>query len=247
MEPNAQAAPTPTPAAAPPPAAKPAEATLPNVPATWPGAFGLYKYSKAAVKINLGTIIGLYLLGAVLNAILRATLKVPGDIIYLLIGGLLTSATTLTLLSSARHQVISFGNALSKGVKFWLRMVVLSILVGIVLIISFLLLIIPFFFVLPRVSLAFYYLVDKDMGFMDAFKASWDNTKGHSGMIWGVIGASFAMALLMVTIIGIPFAIYFLVMYNAAWALLYEFINKQPAAQPVAAAVPAPTPPAPAQ
>jgi hypothetical protein len=79
------------------------------------------------------------------------------------------------------------------------------------------------------------------MNILDAYKASWDQTKGHSGMIWNIYGAGFAMALLMITIIGIPFAIYFLIMYSAALAVAYNFINgSQPVAETSPAAAPSP-------
>ena len=50
-----------------------------------------------------------------------------------------------------------------------------------------------------------------------------------------------AMALLMITVIGIPFALYFLFMYSAANALLYGFIARAHPANADAVA-PAPEP-----
>jgi hypothetical protein len=122
-------------------------------------------------------------------------------------------------------------------------MIGLTILITLSLIVSFLLLVIPFFFVLPRLTLAEYFLVDKNMGVIEAYKASWNATKGHSLKVWGIYGAGILMALLCVTVIGIPVAFYLLIMYSAAFAVLYEFLNRSPATQPATAAAPAPAEP----
>jgi hypothetical protein len=163
------------------------------------------------------------------------------------VGGLLgvivsiigTTAGVLVYLAGVRGQKLGFGDAVSKALPFFFRMIGLWIVVAVTLFVSFILLVIPFFFVLPRVSLAHYFLIDQDMGVMEAFKASWAATKGHAGKVWGIIGATILMALLMVTIIGIPFSIYFLIMYSAAYAVLYSFLGKSapaPAAAPAKAA-----------
>jgi len=229
-----------TPSAAPPAAAAPA---LSGTPDTWPGAFGVYKYSKQAVKLNIGTLILIWVINFAVSIILEAVLKNVGQAIVLVLSSLLTAAYTLTYLAGIRGERRSVGEALSAAMPLWLKMIALNLLVGISVALSLLLLIIPFFFVLPRLSLATYFLVDKNMGVLEAYKASWAATKGNVGKVWGIIGATIAMVLLMITIIGIPFAIYFLIMYSAAMAVLYVFLGKaQPAGAP-AAPSPAPVPP----
>jgi uncharacterized membrane protein len=116
-------------------------------------------------------------------------------------------------------------------------MIGLFILIALSIVASAVLFIIPVFFVLPRLALAYYFLIDKHMGVIEAYKASWHATKGNAGKVWGIIGATILMALLMITIIGIPFSIYFLIMYSAVFAVLYEFLGKT---QPTAPAAPAP-------
>jgi membrane-anchored glycerophosphoryl diester phosphodiesterase (GDPDase) len=110
-----------------------------------------------------------------------------------------------------------------------LKYIANAVIITLLLAIAFVLLVVPFFFVLPRLVLAPYFLVDQKLGPIVATRRSWQATKGHAGKIWGIIGASLAMALLAVTIIGIPFAIYFLFMYGAASALAYDFVAKQTA------------------
>jgi uncharacterized membrane protein len=227
------------------PAAPTAAAAVSGAPSSWPGAFGAYKYSKAAVMTNIGTLIIIWLAVAIIDGIGQKSLGNASGLVSLLIAGLATAAYVLTFMAGVRGQKLSIGDALSKALPLWLKMTGLLIVVGISLMVSFLLLVIPFLFVWPRLSLATYFLVDKNMGVMEAYKASWAATKGSVGKVWGIFGATLLMVLLMVTIIGIPFSIYFLIMYSGAYAILYEFLNKsKPAVAAPAPAAPAPQAPA---
>lgn len=209
-----------------------AKPSLSAVPTTWPGAFGAYKHSKQAVMLNVQSLLLLFLvyliLGGSINGIFNDTSS--ANLVSFVFGGLLMSALIIVYLAGVRKQKVEVGKALSDAVHFWLKMLGLEIVVGFCLFVSLLLFIIPFFIVMPRLILANYFLIDKDMGIMDAVKASWGTTKGHSGKVWGVIGATFAMALLMITIVGIPFSIYFLFMYSAAFAVLYAHLIRAPKA-----------------
>jgi hypothetical protein len=214
---------------------------LPSVPESWPGAFGIYKYSKQAVRLNLGVIILFWLVSIVANIILDALL---GDVLgrtgdwisqglSYLISAFTTVGTTMAYLAGIRRQKLDFNQTFRNSLPLTLKMLALTILITLALIGSLLLLIIPFFFVAPRLALVNYFLVDKDMDVLEAFKASWAATKGRVGKVYGIVGASIAMALLVITIIGIPFAIYFLIMYSAAFAVLYEYLQK--GGEPIAA------------
>ena len=140
----------------------------------------------------------------------------------------LTAAWTMVYLAGVKKRKLSVQDSLKQSGPLFLKFIGLTILTTLTIILSFLLLIIPFFFVAPRVVLAQYYLLDKNMGIIEAYKASWYSTKGHVGKVYGIMGAGAAMALLFITIIGIPFAIYFLVMYQAAIAVLYGYILEHP-------------------
>jgi hypothetical protein len=225
--------------AAPVPSQAPA-GDLPPVPGTWPGGFGLYKYSKAAVKVNVWPLIIIYVAIAVVTLLLETRLKSAGQIIGSLLGILGSTAYTLLWLAGIRREKMSAGEALSQGIQFFLNLLIATILVGLISFISLLLLIIPFFFVAPRLALVNYFVIDKKLGPIAAIKASWAITKGNIGKVYSVALASIAMSLLFLTIIGIPFAIYFLLMYSASLAVLYEFLQ---AASGHEAPAPAPVPP----
>jgi len=223
------------------------EEVVPGTPDTWQGAFGAYKYAKAATKVNLGTLIIFWLFSLLLGSVVGLKYKAAGDLLSLVVGSLATAGYTLAYIAGVRRQKLSFGTALKAAVPLWPKMIVLNVLVDVSLGVSFLLLIIPFFFVWPRLTLAQYFLVDQKLSILGAYKTSWHATKGHASKAWGIIGATFAMALLIVTIVGIPFAIYFLVMYSAAFAVLYEYLLKAepvPAEAAVAATPASVSPPA---
>ncbi|HVV26138.1 MAG TPA: hypothetical protein VHC21_03875 [Candidatus Saccharimonadales bacterium] len=224
---------------------KPATKTAPNteepavlaLPSQWPGAFKAYKYSKQAVKLNANAIVGWLIIEVLLSVIISGLGRSGGgapsrglfEVVSYLITPLFSAIITKTLIAGVRRQPVSFEAAFSRGASYWLNNLVLSILVTVTVIISLLLLIIPFFFVWPRLTLATYFLVDKNFGPVEAYKASWKATKGYVGRLYGILGAQIAMGLLALTVIGIPFAIYFLIMYSAAHAVIYELILGSPA------------------
>ncbi len=210
------------------------------VPDSWPGAFGAYKFSRDAVKFNLGTVLGVIglMIGLSIVADMLTTDKNVTQLLNNLVGIWLGAASTYVFLRSVRGTKVAFGEALSKGLTFFFKYLLLNIVLFFLLLGSLLLLIVPFFFVLPRTLLAPYFLIDKDMGPIEALKASWNASKGHVAQIWGIIGASIAMALLIIVLVGI----YFLIMYSAVFAVLYLYIMKNhqteanDAVSPVAAA-----------
>lgn len=238
--PTSSAAPQASTPSSAPPAAAPA-ASLPLTPDTWPGAFGAYKFSKQAVRLNLTALVLVYVISIIFSMV--QYIPKVGLVISIIVSALIAAAPVIVFLAGAQGKKIDAVDALKQSPKYVFNYIGLYLLSSLVLIVAFLLFIIPFFIVLPRIALAYYFMVDQNQNFVDAFSSSWKATKGHSGKVWGIIGASFAMGLLFFTIIGIPFAIYFLIMYSAATAILYEFIKKSPAAAVAAAAPVASTAP----
>lgn len=212
------------------------QASTPSVPSgTWPGGFGLYKYSKAAINFNLWTVVGLILLqiavGVIISSLFtpenpqRPEPEPVSNLLSWLVGSVFGIATIATVFAGIARQKFSVGNAFG-AVSFGLfgKYLLLSLLQGVIIAGSLLLLIVPFFFIAPRLALAMYFMVDKNTGPLEALSLSWNATKGHVGKVYGIAGVFLLFALLCVTIIGIPFAIYFLVMYSAAIALLYRYV-----------------------
>lgn len=193
---------------------------------SWPGAFGLFKYSKAAISLNLGAIIIILLIQfAVYMTIGLVLEETVATFVQLVVGVFIQAALVLTYLASVRGKRVSAGDQLSKSPQFFIQLFVLQLLVGFSISIGLLLFIVPGLILLTRLFIAQYYLIDKNMGAVEAYKASLAATKGNTGKVWGIIGASFVMALPAITIIGIPVTIYLLFMYAAAAALLYQYLT----------------------
>jgi uncharacterized membrane protein len=200
----------------------------------WSGAFAAYKPSKEAVMTNISIILLIGLIAFASQIVIsifiknEAIVQIASNIITYIVG----PAYYIAILQGIAKNKVDLQPTLQKGLSYFVQYFILNVLTGIILAASFIAFIIPFFFVMPRVILAPYYLIDKNMDAIAALKASWDQTKGHSSKVWGIIGASLVMALPVLTIVGIPVAIYLLIMYSAATGLLYKYITStKPAAQ----------------
>lgn len=216
------------------PYSNPQETVISNVPDVLPDGFGLLEYSKRAVRTNLGTLFFLYVLYSVLSNISN----VPGirtdsnkNVVFGLLTYLLSilffSAQAVALVKSVDGQKISLGAALSKGAGFYFKIFIAQILSIIMVAVGLLLLIVPGILLIPRIYLTEYFIVDKDMGPVEAIKASMAITKGNTGKVWNIIGVGILFAILFITIIGIPFSIYLLFMYGAAEAILYRYLTNK--------------------
>lgn len=198
-----------------------------SAPATgWPGAFGLFKYSKAAVSVNLIAILIIWLFQFVIVTVVGLIDNESiASSIQLVVGVFVQAALVLTYLASVRGKKVSAGEKLSQGSQFFVQLLLLQLLVALSVFIGLLLFIVPGIILLTRLFVAEYYLIDKNMGAVEAYKASLAATKGNTGKVWGIFGATLLMSLIAITIIGIPVAIYLVLMYSAANALLYQYLS----------------------
>jgi len=231
-----------------------AEATQPALQpdklTQWPGAFGAYKYSRAAmVKIvwsYLAIVVGYYILQSIISTLFGSsltqtnpngtvvTLHIINPIGQLLIAalalylGVLTTSLTLGAVKGKTYTSAIFKTSLG----YYLRFVGLSILVSLAVTGLFILLVVPAFIFGPRLILAPYFLIDQNLGVVESFKASWHQSKGNVGKLYGIIGAEIIMAILCLVLIGI----YFLLMFAAVNAVLYYYIKSTQGTKTVAAA-----------
>lgn len=206
----------------------------------WPGAFGAFKPSREAVLKSLSTLIWLAVLDVVVNIALSIILKIVfgnagGGTLYdigsLFISALFIIAQVYVFLNGVRGKRVELDQLYKAVSPFWMRMVMLDLLIVVTIIGGLILLIIPGIYFGLRLSLAPYFLVDKNMDVMEAYKASWDATKGNFRKILAIIGVYLLMILPVITIIGVLATIYFTFMYAAVYALLYEYIkDKNPVA-----------------
>lgn len=216
----------------------------------WPGAFGVFKPSLRTVAFNLAafllTVAVSFVIQFVFTSIDSASdssaIAIVVQIATLVISIFFAIATTYVLLDASESKKIDFKSALQRSKAPLLPYIGLSILTGIIVIASFVALIIPFFFIAPRLILAGYYMLDQKKGVIDSLKTSWAETRGHVGKVYGIVGVNLLMCLLFLTIIGIPVAIFLLVAYSAATVLLYKYIVTGKLKDPIAAPIETPVP-----
>lgn len=202
-----------------------------TAPAEWPGAFGVYKNAKTATVKNGWAIAGILLSSLIISAALRSAAEnsayswVVMLVAYLISFWLQFSLTALYL-AGTKDETLKAEAALRKGIGRYVDGFIAALLTALAVGVSFLLFIVPALFVIPRLALVLYFVFDKDMSGVDAVKASWTATKGHSLKIWGVIAVTLVYALLCIILIGI----YLSFMYQTAMAILYRYIDAHPAA-----------------
>ncbi len=145
-------------------------------------------------------------------------------------------------LSAARGEAPVFSDLFSGGSRF-LAMLGMQFLMSFVLLVGFLVLVVPGVILALGLSLAQYYLVDQEMGPVEAMLASWDATKGHKGKIflYGLAGFLVILAGTLACCVGICAALPTL---SVGTAIIYlRLSGRAPgAAQPPPWAPPAPGP-----
>lgn len=194
---------------------------------SWPGAFGVYAPSRDAVRRNLSTIVLLFVLSlaaGILVGIVFGRVWWLNQLVSAFVGAVLSGAQVFALIGSVRGRTVELPDAVNEGLSVFFKLFVLQLLVLLSVIGGLILLIVPGLIIIPRLSLASYFLIDKKMGILEAYQASWDATKGHSGKVWGIIGVLILMVLPSITIIGIVLTAYWVVLYSAATALLYQYL-----------------------
>lgn len=206
------------------------------VPLSWPGAFKLYDRSRQAMMVNISTFATIFVLSIVVGFI-PALIDQHNQLYYLLyISATIVSiwfeaAMMFVVLASVQRRKIALNDSLQKAWAVFGRYFLQSLLIGLIALGAILCLIIPAFIILPRLILAPYYLLDKNLGIVESIKASWETTRGHAKKIWGIIGVNVLMALPILTFIGIPVSIYLIFMYSAANGILYFWLIKQQSSQ----------------
>ncbi len=201
--------------------------------ATWPGAFKIYGISKAAILRNRNLIIGIDILVGFLtlsyvvfsnhmaNNLIDSILMYLAEFVLVVINYM----TVNVMLEGLKGNKTNFDQTLSTIMSKALDIIICYIFISVISIISIVLLIVPAFFIIPRIYLAIYYVIDKNMDPITALKTCWNDTKGNVLKVYQILGVNILILLLALTIIGIPFAIYFGFYYYAAPVVYYRYIS----------------------
>jgi hypothetical protein len=199
-----------------------------DIPTEWPGAFGVFKHAKRVVWVNVWTVLGLSIVNMVVGGISRVGSEpehihfTPIQLVSFLITTWVSLALVITFLAGSRGQEIDGFEAFKQALRFFINAFLAEILCTLLVGISLVALIIPALFVIPRLTLVQYFVVDQKLDALAAIKASWNDTKGHSLKVWGVIGVTVLCAILVFVLVGV----YLLFIYQAAMAILYLYIKR---------------------
>jgi hypothetical protein len=194
-------------------------------------SFSLLRPSARALYLNIWTFVGLYAITMIVSIISnfadqQSSLYLMLSLLGMVIGVVIAPAVPLAQLRSVEGKEVELIEALQDGIPFVFRIFLLQVATIVLFIGGLVLLIVPGIFVIQRLLLAPYFLIDRDLGVIEAIKMSWAETKAHSGPVWGLIGANIAYALLLFTIILIPVAIAILIAYSVAPAIRYKELIK---------------------
>jgi uncharacterized membrane protein len=130
-------------------------------------------------------------------------------------------------LQSAKGVKMTFGSTLKQSRRFIGKMLGLYVVRSILIIVGFILLIVPGFFMWRRYMLAPYYLIDENLKIGEALKKSAQDSKPFSYAIWGIIGVYVLMwAIGVIPIIGGLVSGVMGIVYCCAQATRYLQIKK---------------------
>ncbi|MDB5164052.1 MAG: hypothetical protein JWS12_670 [Candidatus Saccharibacteria bacterium] len=130
-------------------------------------------------------------------------------------------------LEGAQNKTPSFKYVFDKASRYWVRLIGLMIIVGVMALVGFILLIVPGLIVIRRYFLAPYLLIDKDLTITEAMQQSAELTKPYASTIWTIIGVSILISLTnVIPFIGVFIAFVLGILYSVAPALRYEELKK---------------------
>lgn len=205
-----------------------------ETPDVWPGAFEAFKISMPYLKPAFWTLFLVIIAYSVIVNIFSRILThlgIVGTGIFLVLD--LASIAIFYQITiniyfacidgTDRDIMTSFNKSISNFVNYLLT----YLLVAVICILSLSAFVIPFFFIAPRVVYALIMVAKEDIPAAEAVKKSWEITRGKMGMIYGLIGLNILISLLFLTIIGIPFAIYWGILLGGTFVWQYKFFEKE--------------------
>lgn len=160
------------------------------------------------------------------------------SLLALLLTMLLFFMSLYLQLKAAEGKKPTFNELLSAGLKNFVKLFVLQLLITMIVILGLVFFIIPGLIALTRLFMAPYAMLDKNMGIFDAMGESSRLSKGNAGAIWGVIGVYVVVAGILAGIVSIiPYigpliAAGITIVYSVIFALRYyqlKEINKSKA------------------
>jgi hypothetical protein len=174
---------------------------------------------SGATGVEIGAVVGF---GAVIVALVLVLVL------------FLTAMSVVLELRSSKGEKPSFSVLFDDAKKYWLRLLGLFILMGIIIIAGLILLIVPGIIAIKRLLYAPYIMVDKDLGIVDSLKASNELSKKHSDYTWAAFGVMVLISIIAGVISAFPFIGWLIgtvvaVAYSLVIPLRYLQLKKLPA------------------
>jgi len=214
-------------------------------PGKWPGKMDSFRLVKPYVKYHFWDLFSVYAISLVSTIILRLltstifshriVASLVTELLFFLLQTFFGTAIIAMYFAYLKNEDFTLKDAFKIASERFLSMAGLTVVTGVILLASFLALIIPFFIVFPRLYLAPYFLISHNLTVNEAIAASWETTRGNAMKVYGLWVIQVGLLLLCITVIGIPFAIYWYVINRGSFALLTLHLA-QPAGHSRAAA-----------
>lgn len=212
----------------------------------FPSVFGMYSQSWKVLTIAFLTLLKLAVrpLVAVIPLFLVAVLQLVvqgntvANLVSLVIGIVsmiwfiwlviqIAPAMKYVELQAARGRQITTTEALENTKTMIWDFFIMSVLVGLIIIVGFVLLIVPGILMLKRYYLASYHLVDKKLSASEAISSAHESSKKYSGGHWALIGLEFVIMITqIVPLIGGIISFIMGVIYFMVPAIRYDQVTK---------------------
>lgn len=213
--------------------------------------FKAIKESFEALKLNIGTFLGLVLIPLALfvialpfvflplltnskgGTIASVILAIAVFIFVLAVSLVFLPAIVQTQIASVKGQKVGFEHAFNKAKPYVLRFIGLGFLSAIVIILGLILFIVPGLLAIFFLSFAPYILVDKNIGVVESMKASYELVKQYWKVTLGLLVVNFVIQLPgYVPVIGQLATFALSIAYFCLGALVYvKIVGKDTAAK----------------
>lgn len=176
--------------------------------AAWPGAFKAYEIAWRQIMKNPEP---MWFFVAIYTVVTATSMLIQGvssttDKGYVPYADAITIIFIVPLINYALSLIAGKKLTVSEFMQFSLKklllLVVLSVLLGLIIFGSLLLLIIPAIWTIAWFAQSSYALVDKDLGPIESLKESKRISQNHKSKVWGLIGIS-----LLISIAGAMFSV----------------------------------------
>lgn len=143
-------------------------------------------------------------------------------IVTLAVGTIAQIMSQKAQLEAVQRRKLDYGKLWQVVREIGWRMLGLYIAMFVVIVVGFILLVIPGFFMIRRYLLAPYVMIDQRLGIIDSMDKSAELSKKDTGSVWGIIGVLFLIGLLnIIPLIGGLLAFVVGGLYSVAPAMRY--------------------------